>query len=83
MALFLRANLVTFGHALFYAVGAYTVGFASKWLGLREAALLIPMGTALGAAVAALVGLFMARYRGVFLRHAQSRRFYDPVRHPA
>lgn len=66
VALFLRAGLVTFGHALFYAVGAYTAGFGSKWFGMREAFLLVPLGIVFGALVAALVGLFMARYRGVF-----------------
>ena len=66
VALFLRAGLVTFGHALFYGVGAYTVGFASKWFGLHEALILIPAGAVTGALVAALVGLVMARYRGVF-----------------
>jgi ABC-type branched-subunit amino acid transport system permease subunit len=30
VALFLRCGLVSFGHALFYAIGAYTVGFAYK-----------------------------------------------------
>jgi branched-chain amino acid transport system permease protein len=66
VALFLRANLVSFGHAMFFAVGAYTLGFAVKWFGLRDIVLLVPLGAALGAAVAALVGLVMARYREVF-----------------
>jgi ABC-type branched-subunit amino acid transport system permease subunit len=66
VALFLRAGLVSFGHALFYAVGAYTVGFAYKWFGIREVLLLVPLGLCLGAAVAAIIGLFIARYRGVF-----------------
>ena len=66
VALFLRGGLVTFGHALFYAVGAYTAGFGSKWFGVHEALLLVPVGVLLGALVAALMGLFMARYRGVF-----------------
>lgn len=66
VALFLRAGQVTFGHALFYAVGAYTVGFCAKWLGLRDVAILLPLGTAMGAAAAALIGLVMARYREVF-----------------
>jgi ABC-type branched-subunit amino acid transport system permease subunit len=66
VALFLRGGLVTFGHALFYAIGAYTAGFGSKWFGLRDAVLLVPVGALLGAIVAALVGLFIARYRGVF-----------------
>ena len=44
VALFLRANQVTFGHAMFYAVGAYTVGFGVKWFGLRDMVLLVPLG---------------------------------------
>jgi ABC-type branched-subunit amino acid transport system permease subunit len=66
VALFLRGGLVSFGHALFYAIGAYTVGFAHKWFGVREAMLLAPLGLCLGGAAAALIGLIMARYRGVF-----------------
>ena len=66
VSLFLRAGLVTFGHAMFYAVGAYTAGFGSKWFGMREAFVLVPLGILLGALVAALVGLLMAKYRGVF-----------------
>lgn len=66
VALFLRANLVTFGHAMFYAVGAYAVGFSVKWLGFHDMVVLLPLGALLGAGVAALVGLVMARYREVF-----------------
>lgn len=66
VALFLRANQVTFGHAMFYAVGAYTVGFGVKWFGIRDLVLLLPVGALLAAAAAALIGLVMARYRAVF-----------------
>jgi len=66
VALFLRANQVTFGHAMFYAVGAYTVGFGVKWFGVRDVVLLLPLGAILGAAAGALIGLVMARYREVF-----------------
>lgn len=66
VALFLRAGLVSFGHAMFYALGAYTAGFAAKWFDLRDAVLLAPLGALVGGVVAALVGLFMAKYRGVF-----------------
>ena len=48
VALFLRGGLVSFGHALFYAVGAYTAGFAAKWFGVREALLLVPLGGLFG-----------------------------------
>jgi len=66
VALFLRANQVTFGHAMFYAVGAYTVGFSVKWFRFADMVVLLPLGAILGAVVAALVGLVMARYREVF-----------------
>lgn len=66
VALFLRGGQVTFGHALFYATGTYTVGFSIKWFGFREALVLLPLGTLMGLIMAALVGLVMARYRGVF-----------------
>lgn len=66
VALFLRGGMVSFGHAMFYAVGAYAVGFSARWLGLRDVAALLPLGVVLGAAAAALVGLVMARYREVF-----------------
>lgn len=66
VALFLRANQVTFGHAMFYAVGAYTVGFSVKWFRFADMVVLLPLGVILGAVVAALIGLVMARYREVF-----------------
>ena len=66
VALFLRGGLISFGHALFYAVGAYTAGFSIKWFGAADVLLLTPLGMLLGGGAAALVGLFMARYRGVF-----------------
>ena len=66
VAILLRGGLLTFGHALFYATGAYAVGFSVKWLGVRELLLLVPLGALSGLIMAALVGLIMARYREVF-----------------
>lgn len=66
VALFLRGGMVSFGHAMFYAIGAYTVGFAAKWSGFHDVVVLLPLGLVLGATLAALVGLVMARYREVF-----------------
>ena len=66
ISIFLQGGLLTFGHALFYATGAYTVGFSVKFLGLRELLVLIPLGALSGIIMAAFVGLVMARYRGVF-----------------
>jgi len=58
--------MVTFGHAMFYAVGAYTVGFSTEWFGFQDLAVLVVVGGLIGALAAALVGLVMARYREVF-----------------
>ncbi len=66
VSILLRGGLLTFGHALYYATGAYAVGFSVKWLGLHELMVLIPLGALAGLLMAALVGLIMARYREVF-----------------
>ncbi|MDC0033260.1 branched-chain amino acid ABC transporter permease [Alphaproteobacteria bacterium] len=66
VAVLLRGGLLTFGHALYYATGAYAVGFCVKWLGIHELLFLVPLGALAGLVMAALVGLIMARYREVF-----------------
>ena len=66
VSVLLRGGLLTFGHALYYATGAYAVGFCIKWLGVRELLFLIPLGALAGFIMAALVGIVMARYREVF-----------------
>lgn len=67
VVLLLRGDLVSFGHGLFYAAGAYTVAFALRWgLPVRDAAALAVLGALVAAGVAAVVGLFIARYRGIF-----------------
>jgi ABC-type branched-subunit amino acid transport system permease subunit len=66
VALFLRSGMVTFGHAMFYAAGAYVVGFSHKWFAYNGIVVLFVIGAFVGAGVAALVGLVMARYREVF-----------------
>jgi branched-chain amino acid transport system permease protein len=66
IALLLRAGLVSFGHGMFFAAGAYTVGLLMKRLGFHEAVALAVAGVLVSAGAAALVGLFVARYRGIF-----------------
>ncbi|MEE9567894.1 MAG: branched-chain amino acid ABC transporter permease, partial [Candidatus Binatia bacterium] len=63
---YLRGGQVTFGHAMFFATGAYTVGFSIKWFGFREILVLLPIGGLVALVLAGLVGLILARYRGVF-----------------
>lgn len=64
--LLMQAGLVSFGQGLFFAAGAYAVGFAVKYLGAREAVLVSALGAGAGLGVAALVGPLLARYRGIF-----------------
>ncbi|KUL94409.1 branched-chain amino acid ABC transporter permease [Bosea sp. WAO] len=62
----LRAGQVSFGHGLFFSFSAYAVAFmAAARLG-HEALILIPVATAASGLLAALVGLFIVRYRAIF-----------------
>lgn len=78
VALLLRAGLVSFGHGLFFAIGAYTVGFALK-SGPLDTVILVLLGLFLSLLSGFLVGLFVSRYRGIFfamLNLALSMVFY-------
>jgi branched-chain amino acid transport system permease protein len=66
VVLLLRGKLLTFGHALYYAAGAYAAGMGATYLGLHSGFLLIGLGLAAGVATSALLGLFVTRYRGVY-----------------
>ena len=48
VALLLRSGLASFGQALYYAVGAYTIGLATNLMGWHELALLLPAAAAAG-----------------------------------
>ncbi|MGQ7793140.1 branched-chain amino acid ABC transporter permease [Faunimonas sp. B44] len=66
VAILLRAGLISIGHALFYAVGAYVVAFMMRDLGVRDLALLIAASVVLSGVAGAIVGAFMVRYRAIF-----------------
>ena len=59
------SGLVSFGHATFFGIGAFTVSLAMRnhgltpWLG-------IPLGTVFGAMAAAAIGLVTFRLRGIY-----------------
>jgi branched-chain amino acid transport system permease protein len=76
--LLLRAGQVSFGHALYVALGAYTVAFLSPRL--PDGALLLPAAAALTTATGLVIGLFVSRYREIFfgmLNLALSMVFYS------
>ena len=66
VVLLLRGKLLTFGHALYYAVGAYATGMAVKYLGVHEALVLLALALAAGLATSGLLGLLVTRYRAVY-----------------
>jgi len=57
---------VSFGQGLYFGLGAYAAALLSHRAGLTDAALMIAAGTACAAAVAAILGLLLARYREIF-----------------
>jgi ABC-type branched-subunit amino acid transport system permease subunit len=61
-----RAGLVSFGQALYYCVGAYTVALFAKWTGFSDAIGLVLLGGIAAGAVAGIVGFLLARYREIF-----------------
>ncbi len=66
VALILRGGLLSFGHGLYYAAGAYAAAFAMNRWNIRESLILIALCVLAGAALAALTGILLKRYRGIF-----------------
>jgi branched-chain amino acid transport system permease protein len=64
--LLLQAGQVSFGHALFFALGAYATAFWVKYVGAGDLALFLVIGPLLATLVGYLVGLFVVRYREIF-----------------
>lgn len=61
-----RAGLVSFGQALYYCIGAYTVALIARWTGFTDALVLVLLGGLGSGLTAALVGVLLARYREIF-----------------
>src|SRR5581483_12206745 len=59
--LFGYTGLLSFGHALFVALGAYTTAVLTTRAGVRHLELLIPAAAVVAAAVAVPVGLLCVR----------------------
>ncbi|MEN4920562.1 branched-chain amino acid ABC transporter permease [Achromobacter spanius] len=61
-----RAGQISFGHAMFACISAYTVAFLAKAVPGIDALALILAGVAASFAAAVVIGLFVVRYRGIF-----------------
>lgn len=64
--LLLRIGLASFGQGLYYCVGAYSIGMAMSYLGLREVSLLLPLAVISSTFLAWLCGFLLSRYRDIF-----------------
>jgi len=66
IVILLQAGQVSFGHAMFFAVGAYTAAFWGRIFGGGDVLLYVLMGASLATLVGFIVGLFVVRYREIF-----------------
>jgi ABC-type branched-subunit amino acid transport system permease subunit len=66
IVLLLQAGQVSFGHAMFFATGAYTAAFWGKYVGGGDILLFIVLGGLSSTIIGLIVGLFVVRYREIF-----------------
>lgn len=66
VAMLLRGGLISIGHAMFFAVGAYAAAFLMLGAGVRDLLVLLVGATVLSTVAGLAVGLFMVRYRAIF-----------------
>jgi branched-chain amino acid transport system permease protein len=64
--LLLQAGQVSFGHAMFFATGAYAAAFWGKYVGGGDIVLYLVLGAASSTLFGLIVGLFVVRYREIF-----------------
>jgi ABC-type branched-subunit amino acid transport system permease subunit len=66
MMLLMRTGLVSFGHGLYYCLGAYAAGTVDQIFKLPDMALMVAAGAVVTGVVATILGLLLARYRDIF-----------------
>ena len=61
-----RMGLVSFGQALYFGVGGYTVGLLRVYAGVTDIVLLTVLAALFSGLMAYLLGLLISRYRSIF-----------------
>lgn len=66
VAILLRGGLISIGHAMFFAVGAYATAFAMRDFGITDVFALILISAFISLAAGLLIGVYVVRYRAIF-----------------
>lgn len=66
VAVLLRAGLISIGHAMFFAIGAYAVAFLGRAFGITDFAVILIAAVLVSAAFGVVFGAFLVRYRAIF-----------------
>ncbi len=66
VAILLRAGLISIGHAMFYAIGAYATAFAMRDFGITDVFALLLIAAIASLAAGLVIGAFVVRYRAIF-----------------
>ena len=61
-----RTGLVSFGHALYFGLGAYAVALLEKYVGLTDVFLKLVGAVLLASAVGFVLGFVLRNYRAIF-----------------
>ncbi len=62
----MRTGLVSFGHALYYCLGAYAGGSLGIVFGISDLLLMMLAGGIAGGLLSLVLGFLLAKYRGIF-----------------
>jgi len=66
VSILIRSGQLSFGHAMFSCAAGYAVAFTARAMPELDSAVLILLGTAFGAVMGMVIGLFVVRYRAIF-----------------
>lgn len=66
MMLLMRTGLVSFGHGLYYCLGAYAAGTLEPFFGITEMSIMIGAALAVTGVVSAVLALLLRKYRDIF-----------------
>ncbi len=66
MMLLMRTGVVSFGHGLYYCLGAYAAGTLDQVLKISDMAVMLAAAVIVTALVSAAIGLLLRKYRDIF-----------------